>query len=321
MKYECSVIEDLLPLYKDGVCSEESRKAVDEHLAECPKCTEVYNALKDTAIDEMIVKEKEDVIGSQSKYFKRKSAMIGSIIAGIFALPILICLIVNLASSQRLSWFFIVFAAMLIPTSLFVVPLIAEKNRMFLTMCSFTASVILLLAVICIYSGGTWFLAAAPATLFGLTVCFAPFIACRRPVRDHLGNRKGITVMTAYTVTFILMMICIGLYVQEHGFFGMAFSISLPLLIMAWLIFLVVRYLPVNGLIKAAICIAAISAFNFLGNEVIMWLMLRNTDQPAVSYQIELPGVMYIGFGVAAVLAAAGFLRMKKKGGQTDEQA
>jgi hypothetical protein len=152
-------------------------------------------------------------------------------------------------------------------------------------------------------------------------VCFAPFIACRRPVRDHLGNRKGITVMTAYTVTFVLMMICIGLYVQEHGFFGMAFSISLPLLIMAWLIFLIIRYLPVNGFLKAGICIAAVSAFNLLGNEVIMWLMLWNTDQPVVSYQIGLPGIMYAGFGIAAVFAVIGLLRMKKKGGQTDEQA
>ena len=146
MKYDCKVVEDLLPLYKDGVCSDASTKVVEEHLAECPKCSELLNSLKDTLIDDLILKEKTDVIASQSRFFKRKSALVGSIIAAIFAIPILVCLIVNLASGQGLSWFFIVLTAMLIPTSLFVVPLVATRNRMFLTMGSFTASLILLTA-------------------------------------------------------------------------------------------------------------------------------------------------------------------------------
>ena len=88
-----------------------------------------------------MIREKEDVIGSQSKFFKRKSALAGSIIAAIFALPILICLIVNLAEGNGLGWFFIVLAAMFIPTSLIVVPLMVPKNRMLLTMGAFTFSV------------------------------------------------------------------------------------------------------------------------------------------------------------------------------------
>ena len=38
MKYNCEVIMDLLPLYHDGVCSEESREMVEEHLEECESC-------------------------------------------------------------------------------------------------------------------------------------------------------------------------------------------------------------------------------------------------------------------------------------------
>ena len=147
MKYECGIIEDLLPLYKDNACSVASLKIVQEHLEECPKCKKMLDELNDTSLEEMILREKENVIGTQTKYFKRKSALAGGVIAGILALPILICLIANLASGHGLSWFFIVLAAMLIPTSLFVVPLMAPKNRMFQTMVSFTASVIILLAV------------------------------------------------------------------------------------------------------------------------------------------------------------------------------
>ena len=35
----CNIVRDLLPLYHDGVCSEESRTAVEEHLAGCEACS------------------------------------------------------------------------------------------------------------------------------------------------------------------------------------------------------------------------------------------------------------------------------------------
>lgn len=34
----CEIVRDLLPLYHDGVCSEESRRAVEEHLTGCETC-------------------------------------------------------------------------------------------------------------------------------------------------------------------------------------------------------------------------------------------------------------------------------------------
>ena len=37
-KYSCEIMHDLLPLYADGVCSDESRKAVTEHLSGCEEC-------------------------------------------------------------------------------------------------------------------------------------------------------------------------------------------------------------------------------------------------------------------------------------------
>jgi hypothetical protein len=45
MSYPCEIIKDLLPLYVDEVCSEESRAAVAAHLAECGACRECYAAM------------------------------------------------------------------------------------------------------------------------------------------------------------------------------------------------------------------------------------------------------------------------------------
>lgn len=46
MKVSCSVIEDLLPSYLDGLLSDDSRKMVEEHLEECPACRKKLEEMK-----------------------------------------------------------------------------------------------------------------------------------------------------------------------------------------------------------------------------------------------------------------------------------
>lgn len=46
MKLHCNIIKDLLPLYLENECSEESRKLVEAHLKECETCSQLVNELK-----------------------------------------------------------------------------------------------------------------------------------------------------------------------------------------------------------------------------------------------------------------------------------
>ena len=48
MTYPCGIIRDLLPLYIDDVCNEESKQAVENHLSECEKCRNYYESMKST---------------------------------------------------------------------------------------------------------------------------------------------------------------------------------------------------------------------------------------------------------------------------------
>ena len=48
MTYPCGIIRDLLPLYIDDVCNEESKQAVENHLSECEKCKNYYESMKST---------------------------------------------------------------------------------------------------------------------------------------------------------------------------------------------------------------------------------------------------------------------------------
>lgn len=45
MKYPCNMIQDLLPLYHDGVCSRESIEVIENHLSECTACKQYYDSL------------------------------------------------------------------------------------------------------------------------------------------------------------------------------------------------------------------------------------------------------------------------------------
>lgn len=48
MNYPCGIIRDLLPLYIDDVCNEDSKRAVENHLSECEKCRNYYESMTST---------------------------------------------------------------------------------------------------------------------------------------------------------------------------------------------------------------------------------------------------------------------------------
>ena len=45
-KISCDVIEDLLPLYCDDFCSEDSQGIIDRHLRNCSKCSKLLEKMK-----------------------------------------------------------------------------------------------------------------------------------------------------------------------------------------------------------------------------------------------------------------------------------
>ena len=47
MKLPCKIIEDLLPLYEEGICSEETREAIEQHLNECERCKNLYKGMQE----------------------------------------------------------------------------------------------------------------------------------------------------------------------------------------------------------------------------------------------------------------------------------
>lgn len=82
MKLPCHVIEDLLPLYHDQVCSPESRAMVEEHLSECDECAKILAEMEEDAPSSAIQDAAPlKAIGAAWNKSKKQSFLKGTLIA------------------------------------------------------------------------------------------------------------------------------------------------------------------------------------------------------------------------------------------------
>lgn len=98
MKVTCDVIKDLLPLYQDDVCSEDSRELIDEHIIMCEDCRTDLKAYKMEISELNYFNNKANLeeatalnsIAKKWKRDKRTSFLLGttlvSIIASVFCM-------------------------------------------------------------------------------------------------------------------------------------------------------------------------------------------------------------------------------------------
>lgn len=89
----CKIIRDLLPLYADGIASEETNEAVREHLAECGECGEIYKKMtEDPPSIESPQNDRE--VDYMKKIKSRGKKITAAIVCGVFAAAaiVLLCL-------------------------------------------------------------------------------------------------------------------------------------------------------------------------------------------------------------------------------------
>lgn len=95
MKYSCNLIRDLIPLYCDEICSEESKEAVETHMEECEGCRGFYHEMKQATLVQESIRNSsyEDQQIASMKKIKKKwkkknfafgiiGIIIGSVIVG-----------------------------------------------------------------------------------------------------------------------------------------------------------------------------------------------------------------------------------------------
>ena len=83
MKISCEIIKDLLPMYHDGICSNDSRAMIEEHLTECDSCKAELQAMEEVLFlnnKDQNLKEAEAV---QKLSRRWKQGMLNSLLKGV----------------------------------------------------------------------------------------------------------------------------------------------------------------------------------------------------------------------------------------------
>ena len=270
---KCQIVRDLLPLYQDNVCSEESRRMVDEHLKDCKDCKTIADELSKTELDDTIIKEKNSVLLKHSKREKRRSGIVGAIFAITFMVPIVVCLICNLATGHNLDWFFIVLASLGVLASVTVVPYIVYTNRFIWTTAAFSLTTFILLYVINKFAHGNWFALVAFPCLLGFTLVFLPIALCKVKLPKFLDNKKALISMLIDTVMVYAVIGIIGVYAQglpgAHRYYDIAFKITTFSFIYPWIVFIIIRYIRCSGRIKAGVIALFSGIFALVENSVV----------------------------------------------------
>lgn len=92
MNYNCGIIDDLLPLYVDGACSDESKDAIEAHLASCKACREKLERMQtETVVSETVKSSGEITVAKYAKKVKkhRIKLAVGAVAISVIAACVL----------------------------------------------------------------------------------------------------------------------------------------------------------------------------------------------------------------------------------------
>lgn len=90
MKCSCGIIKDLLPLYVDHVCSDESKELIDEHLLECEKCKAYMDSLRESQDVEAVAYDEEKERRKVKMMLRmKKKLLFRNILVAVFTVLIL----------------------------------------------------------------------------------------------------------------------------------------------------------------------------------------------------------------------------------------
>ena len=218
-----------------------------------PELSEILGVTEHELITASVDETREKML-RQAKKWQRLSLGWNLFFYISYGLTLLICFIVNIAVSGNLSWFFVVFASLLLVASFTTIPQYITKYRLLLIPLTELASLFILFATCCIYTKTNWFFVASIPVLIGYIAVFLPIVFSKCNVPSFFKRHNAI--ICAF-VDFLTLLFMLFIYNTVYGG-KWFFTIALPLLSFGFAIILimiaVIRYLKTNGFIKTGLC-------------------------------------------------------------------
>lgn len=303
-KLPCDVVQDLLPLYVDGVCSADSRQLVDAHLAECDDCRRVLADLQESETEVAFHADAKAVIRAHNKHQSKTALALGVLISVFLTGVMGVMLYVTMKGWSDWQTTITVGASLLFLAGLTAVPLLASSKR--LTKAIVFSTLALVLVILCEEAffgeeSGLETLQIITATIFAISLFAFPVVVRQAHLPEPLCHHKLVITMLWDSIWFVLMMLFLAIDVpQEMGFVMVA---TLSLVAVAWLIALAARYLRVHWLAKGGIAVVLLALWTAFGMHF-GWAMFDGVDSPLL--------VGGIGSAIGAIFVAIGAILGKK---------
>ena len=277
-KLSCAVVQDLLPLYVDGVCSDESKHLVEAHLAECADCRALCTALKESEAETLFQADTKAVLKAHAKRQSKLALAMGVLIAVFLTAIMGVMLYVTLRGWSDWQTTVTVGASLLLLAGLTAVPLLAKTKH---TTKAIVFSTLALVAVIyceeIFFSNDGW---------MEMRQADLPMPLC---------NHKLFITLLWDSLWFVFMMLLLAF--DEPTEIGFVMVATLSLVAVAWLIALTARYLPVHWLAKCGVMVVLVAIWLALGVQF-GWAMFDGVKSPVL--------VGGVGVAMGAVLAIIG---------------
>ena len=114
---ECEIIQDLLPLYYDDVCTPASKELVQRHLEHCAACRALYEDLEDRSVDCVIEAESRQVLERHARKERTAAWKAGLVISVLLLVPVILTFLFSIAVGGGLGVFSVTTASMLLAVS------------------------------------------------------------------------------------------------------------------------------------------------------------------------------------------------------------
>ncbi len=195
-----------------------------------------------------------------------------------YAVALATCLVVNLAVDHTLSWFFVVLAAVTTGFCVTTLPLLLPRRRWLLAAAAAVLSVCVLLTVCWAQTGGgRWLAIALASLLYGSVVVFLPLALREARLPAPWNRQRTLICLAADTVGLLLLLLVV---VDRADYTSVALPVALFCLPWAWAVMGVVRYLPVDVRMRAAIAVVIVGLFGLLAKPVITWIATATMRGP-----------------------------------------
>lgn len=275
MKISCNIIKDLLPLYCDNMCSDDSRAVVEEHLKECEACGGELEKMRDNSDTAILRQEGNRIIG---KYRKNVVKKILFFLSCVLLFPNIVMFagcsdfhIPLIRQSYLPEWYWLTVFILL--SAVYIPAVVRNRRREWIILSSLICPLLFALSHCVFYGLDSLFslFALVPAGAFLLiSAACIPAKLKLKPLDAGEYKKTALKMMTLSTAVIPFAGIASVLSCMTENFWDSFKQLWIVAFFTAfvWIIFAVYRFARLNNISKWGICVILTGLFISSSTEI-----------------------------------------------------